>query len=171
VNTGKLLNSLAQQASVNQAHFSPNGQMVVTAGQDGTARVMDAATGALRVILAGHRGAVLDANFSPDGRTIATVSRDGTARLWDATTGTEESLMRPLQANGQTVPLTQAIFSKNGQYLATLADNGQMYLWATSWDGLLQLARARSVGQLKPTECLRYLRLPPSACPIIEARK
>lgn len=168
---GKLLGRFSHPAAVNQAHFSPDGQLIVTASQDGTARVLDASTGKLRVILAGHRDAVLDASFSPDGRTIATVSRDGTARLWDATTGTEESLMRPLQANGQTTALTQVMFSPNGQYLATLSDTGQIYLWASSWDGLLKLARDRSVGQLKPTECLRYLRLPPSACPIIEARK
>ena len=40
-----------------------------------------------RLLLRGHRGAVLSAVYSPDGGKIVTASEDHTARLWDARTG------------------------------------------------------------------------------------
>jgi len=168
VSSGKQLSFWKQPAAVNRARFSPDGRMVVAALQDGTGRVMDARTGSLRVLLAGHRGPIRDVGFSPDGRMIATASADGTARLWDAQTGTEEASLRPDRPN-EIEPLNQVIFSPDGQYLATMSDSGRLYLWAATWEGLIGLARDRTMGQLKPTDCLRYLRLPPNECPVVTA--
>jgi WD40 repeat protein len=46
--------------------FSPDGQRVVTASRDKTARVWNAATGQVIAKLEGHSGPVLSAVFSPD---------------------------------------------------------------------------------------------------------
>ena len=62
--------------------FSPDGSLLATAGEDGTARLRDPATGKYRRTLAGHTGWVFGVAFSPDGR-LATAGSDGTARLWD----------------------------------------------------------------------------------------
>jgi WD40 repeat protein len=40
-----------------------------------------------RIVLSGHKDAVLSAVFSPDGRRIATGSADQSVRVWDAITG------------------------------------------------------------------------------------
>lgn len=165
VSSGKLLTVLTHHDGVTSAYFSPDGQLVVTASRDGTARVMDATTGTLRVVLTGHRGPVLDAKFSSDGRMIVTAGEDGTARLWDAQTGTEQSLLRPLDMEETPRPVKQAFFSPDDRLVATLDEQGRLRLWAASWDGLLDLARQRSLRQLKPEECLRYLGLPPNICP------
>ena len=52
---------------VSSAAFSPDGQLLVTASQDGSARVWETATGASIADLLGHTDSVVRARFSPDG--------------------------------------------------------------------------------------------------------
>ena len=70
------------------AAFSPDGQRLATAADDGTARLWDARQPAPRSARpCGHEGRYRSAAFSPDGTRLATASDDGTARLWDAASG------------------------------------------------------------------------------------
>ena len=69
------------------AAFSPDGTRIVTASDDSTARLWDAATGAQIGVPMRHEESVYSAAFSPDGTRIVTASEDKTARLWDAATG------------------------------------------------------------------------------------
>ena len=82
------------EREVCSAQFSPDSQRIVTASEDKTARVWDAATGQELVVLRGHDGRVRSAQFSPDGRYIVTASWDGTARVWDTATGRELAVLR-----------------------------------------------------------------------------
>jgi WD40 repeat protein len=165
VASGHLMVTLPQSDVVTSAHFSPDNQRVFVTSLDGTARVIDANTGALQVVLAGHRGAVLDGGFNPEGTLLVTASVDGTARLWDARTGVERTILRSPKPDKTPEPLEKAFFSPSGRYVATLSNSGTVNVWVATWDGLLQLASDRSLRQLKPEECLRYLRLTPKACP------
>ena len=162
VDSGKTLKTLSQTSPPSSAKFNPDGTLLVIASWDGTAKVVDAKTGAERVILTGHRGALLDASFSLNGQILVTASTDGTARLWDAQTGTEQAILRP---PGATAAIQRAFFSPDQRYVATVSRTGKLYIWAASWEKLLELARDRTSRPLKPEECLRYLRLPPNACP------
>jgi WD40 repeat protein len=71
---------------VASAQFSPDGQRIVTASYDRTARVWNAVDGRLLAILQGHTSYVQHANFSPDGKHIVTTSYDQTARVWEVLT-------------------------------------------------------------------------------------
>ncbi len=166
--SGQLVTTLYHRDVISSAHFSPDGKLVAIASWDGTARILDAATGAFRVAMTGHRGAVLDAEFSPDATTLATASTDGTVRLWDAKTGTEQALLRSAESGATPEPMQKAFFSPDGRYVASLNKRGQLHLWAATWEELLSLARDRTLRQLKPEECLRYLRLSPNACPSLD---
>ena len=68
---------------VASAAFSPDGARIVTASEDRTARLWDAATGRELAVLRGHEDGVQSAAFSPDGARIVTASWDKTARIWD----------------------------------------------------------------------------------------
>lgn len=66
------------------AGYSPDGKRIITASQDGTARVWEAESGRELLELRGHTNEVTSATFSPDGQRVLTGSLDGTARLWAA---------------------------------------------------------------------------------------
>jgi WD40 repeat protein len=63
---------------------------VVTASDDHTARLWDAASGKELVTLEGHTDTVLSAAFSPDGTRVVTASWDRTARTWRVFRTTQE---------------------------------------------------------------------------------
>lgn len=75
---------------VRAAVFSPDGSMVLTAGDDGIARVWDVKSGAPVGPPLRHDGPVRAAVFSPRGSVVAT-ARGNSARVWDARTGMPRS--------------------------------------------------------------------------------
>src|SRR6266480_3175977 len=74
---------MKHESSVNSAQFSPDGQQVVTASDDKTARLWDASSGKPIGEPMKHDTTVYSAQFSPDGQRVVTASGYG-ARLWDA---------------------------------------------------------------------------------------
>jgi WD40 repeat protein len=88
---------------------SPDGTKVLTGGDDGTARVWEAATGKLLVDPLRHPDWIADLAFSPDGQNVLTACGDGYARLWDTASGMP--IGPPIPHGGG---VQQAVFSPDG---------------------------------------------------------
>lgn len=69
------------------AAWSPDGQRIATAGEDGSAHVLDPWTGERCVTIALDVGPISGIAWSPEGRRLATVGGDGVARVWNAQDG------------------------------------------------------------------------------------
>ncbi len=78
---------VGHNGDIHNIHFSHNGKKIVTASDDQTAKIWDAATGKLLHNLSGHTHDVIDAKFSPNDSKLITCSDDETAKIWDAVTG------------------------------------------------------------------------------------
>jgi WD40 repeat protein len=73
---------LAHDDWVNDVNPSADGEWLVTASSDNTARIWSTRSGIAIAVLRGHRDAVSRAVFSPDGRHVVTAGEDGTVRIW-----------------------------------------------------------------------------------------
>ncbi|MGA2442592.1 MAG: protein kinase, partial [Tepidisphaeraceae bacterium] len=110
--------------SAMSASFSPDGKWVITANDDDTAQVWDAATGKPLGDPMRHAARVNSASFSPDDKCTITASDDGTVRVWDATTG---KLLRELMRPGLMVK--SAFFSPDSLRVVTASDNRMARVW------------------------------------------
>ncbi|EKF00473.1 MULTISPECIES: AAA-like domain-containing protein [unclassified Tolypothrix] len=110
------------QSPVKSASFSADGQQIVTASLDKTARVWDI-TGKLLAELKGHEGWVNSASFSPNGQRIVTASSDKTARVWDIT----GKLLAELKGHQDVV--NSASFSADGQRIVTASSDKTARVW------------------------------------------
>jgi WD40 repeat protein len=99
--------SLEHPATVLNAAFSEDGTRIVTACDDGFARIWDATSGKLLVPPLPHGTAIRVAAFSPDGTRVVTAGGI-TARIWDASTGQPRP---PPFEHEALLPVTSALFS------------------------------------------------------------
>ena len=105
---------LHHEGKVSYAAFSPDGTRIVTASDDGTARVWRADGQGEPVVLKGHRGLVWSAAFSPDGARIVTGSSDEMVRVWRA-----DGQGEPVVLKGHKERVDSALFSPDGTRIVT----------------------------------------------------
>ena len=84
---------VGHEGKVYHLAISPDGTVLASASQDGTAKLWNVATAQLRHTLRGHAGEVNCVAFAPDGKELATASDDRTVRFWDPVSGREHSAL------------------------------------------------------------------------------
>ena len=113
----RLVAQVGHSARVWATAFSTDGRLVLTAGDDRTARVWDAETGAELARLAGHQDRIFRIAFVGDGRRVVTASFDGTARVWDVAT---QQTLRTIE----TGPFVDVAIGADGRRIAVGGDPG-----------------------------------------------
>jgi WD40 repeat protein len=116
--------------------FSPDGRHLLSASEDGTARIWNAATGAPERVLKGGEGAMLQAQYSPDGKRVATAGADGSVRIWNVAGGD------PLVFYGHEGPVTSVGFSHDGKRIVSGGKDGTVRVWDTA-DGSMRVVLSR----------------------------
>jgi WD40 repeat protein len=110
--------------SVNAAVYSPDGKKAVSASNDKTIRIWDAASGRELLTLAGHGESVRSLAVSPDGKQIASGSNDKTIKLWNMETGQE---IRTITGHDHTV--VSVAFSPNSKRLVSCSYDETIKIW------------------------------------------
>ncbi len=125
-----------------QVEFSPDGELLATAGGDGTIKFWDVNTGQALLTLDAHPdNVVIDLAFSPDGTCLLSGGWEGTAKLWEVATG---QLLHTLA--GHSSSIQGVAFSPDGKRLITGSEDGTLIVWdATTVQSLLTLAGPRGI--------------------------
>ncbi|MDC8446663.1 MAG: hypothetical protein LV471_12175 [Nitrosomonas sp.] len=105
--------------------FSPDDSYIITASQDATLRLWDAATLKFLGQLEGHKDAVTSAAFSPDGQHIVSGSLDKTLRIWNART-----LVSVTELYGHKEGITSVVFSPDGKRIVSGGHDNELMLWS-----------------------------------------
>jgi WD40 repeat protein len=124
--TGRLTHLISTGAS-NDVEWSPDTRSIAVASSDGTANVVDAATGENRLSLRGHQGSVHSIAYNQSGALIVTASSDHTARLWDARSGAILSVLR-----GHSGEVNEARFDPTGHRVVTASSDQTAIIWDAS---------------------------------------
>ena len=106
------------------AAASPDGRLLVVAGESKSIYVLDRAAAKVVAELTGHADVVAALAFSPDGMTLASAGYDKTVKLWDTTTWKESRTL-----TGHTGWVLGVAFSPDGKTLATGGYDKTVRLW------------------------------------------
>ncbi len=117
-------------SGIASVEITKGGGAVITASDDGTARIWHIAGGApagRTAVLEGHTGGVLDAALSPDGKWALTGGADAFGILWSATSAAPSKSLRMLTTHSG--PVTDVGFSADSRFAVTAGADGKVARW------------------------------------------
>jgi serine/threonine protein kinase/WD40 repeat protein len=137
--------------------FSPNGKLLASGGKDGSVKILDARTGAVRHRCEGHAranpGGIEALDFSPDGALLASADYQGVLVLWDTSRGS--SVAWRAHQRGR---IWRVRFDRTGGLLVAGMDRGVVVSKVVRRPGSVTLVEERFV----PVSGLIDLALAPS---------
>lgn len=112
---------------VSATAVSPDWAFLVSASEDGTLKVWDAASGEVLHTLGGHQGPVYSCAFSPDAAFLVSAGADGTLKVWDAESGQELQILE-----GHTEAVYGCAISPDGAIIVSASVDRTLKLWDTA---------------------------------------
>jgi WD40 repeat protein len=112
---------------VNGVAYSPRGNWIAAALQDGRVVVLGSKTGGHHMSLQLHRpgnGGARRVSWSPNGKWLASCGEDGRVNLVSFSQPT-----RRIELLSTTKPVWAVAFSPNGKWLAAVGDEGRVWVW------------------------------------------
>jgi WD40 repeat protein len=104
--------------------YNPDGKVIATASDDGSARLWKASSGAeLAVLRSGRHGKVENVDFSPDGSRLVLPHGDGVVQIWSS----GGRLIRTLR--GHRGEVRSAKFSPDGRLIASGGYDRTARIW------------------------------------------
>ncbi len=120
---------------VTNLSYSPDGQLLAVATQDGNLILVQAATGAVFKTIPAHSAAIWGLAFSPDQRLVATGAEDQTVKLWEIATGRlvatfgVENCQAAACGQGHSGAVYSVAFSPDGKTLASAGAEAVIRVW------------------------------------------
>ncbi|UTW63436.1 hypothetical protein KFE98_04565 [bacterium SCSIO 12741] len=130
VDSAKVLHSVKGHLDwVTAVRYDPNGQFIVSGGNDGMVKVWDT-LGAPLAQLPGHVDEVTDLAISKDGKTLISSSRDKTIKVWDVP---NKKLLKSIDNIGAAT--NGVSFSPDQKHLAVVSADSLLQIYSTnSWE-------------------------------------
>ncbi len=136
--------------------YSPDGQHIVTGGEDGKVKVWSASSGFSFVTFDEHASSVTGVTFAPNGKVVLSASLDGTVRAFDMARYRNFRTFaspRPAQFGCVAVDASGELVAAGG------TDVYEIYLWSVQTGRLMEVLS----GHEGPVSCLRFSPSPASS--------
>ncbi len=104
--------------------FSPTGNLLASANEDGTIALWDLQTGQQLRNISAHERSVNGLSFHPNARLLASGGDDGVIKIWNLQKDTSPKVLR-----GHAGPVYSVDFSPTGDVLASCGSDKSVRLW------------------------------------------
>jgi DNA-binding SARP family transcriptional activator/WD40 repeat protein len=106
------------------AAVSPDGRLFALCGFDGSVRLLDLRTGAVRALAGRHDAAISAIRFAPSSRTLLTAGRDARTIVWDV------KHAAPVETfAGHAGPVTDVTVAPDGRTAYSTGEDGHVIAW------------------------------------------